>query len=107
MSLPRPLARIHRPPRSAMQSGQANTRHWVLEYAPSGPLRIDPLTGWPGAGSTLSQVRLAFPTREAAVAFAEAHGIAFEIEEPPAAKPLKPKVYADNFRYGRAENWTH
>jgi hypothetical protein len=22
-------------------------------------------------------------------------------------KPIKPKVYADNFRYGRAENWSH
>lgn len=102
-----PLARIHRPPRSAMQSGRAGTREWVLEYAPAARLRIDPLTGWPGAGDTRSQVRLRFPTRAAAVAFAEAHGIAYEVEEPPPEKPLKPKVYAENFRYGRPENWTH
>lgn len=107
MTALKPLARIHCPPRSAMQSGRANTRHWVLEYAPSTRLRLDPLTGWPGAGSTLGQVHLRFETKEEAVAFAEAQGIAYEIEDRPAAKPLKPKVYADNFRYGRLENWSH
>ncbi len=103
----KPLARIHCPPRSAMQSGKANTQGWVLVYAPTAPLRIDPLTGWPGAGDTRAQVRLRFPTREAAVAYAEAHGIRHEVEEPPPERPLKPKVYADNFRYGRTENWSH
>jgi hypothetical protein len=107
MSPPKPLARIHRPPRSAMQSGRANTEEWVLEYAPAARLRLDPMNGWPGAGSTLAQVRLGFATKEEAVRFAEANGIAHEIEEPPPAKPMKPKVYADNFRYGRAENWSH
>lgn len=107
MSGLKPQARIHCPPRSAMQSGRANTHEWVLEYAPSERLRLDPLTGWPGSGDTRNQIHLRFPTREAAIAYAEVRGISFEVEEPPRAKPIKPKVYADNFRTNRGENWTH
>ena len=29
------LAKIYQPSRSAMQSGQARTRHWVLEFVPA------------------------------------------------------------------------
>ncbi|MBS7812531.1 ETC complex I subunit [Roseococcus pinisoli] len=107
MSGLKPLARIHRPPRSAMQSGRANTHEWVLEYAPSEGVRLDPLTGWPGSGDTRNQLSLRFPTREAAVAYAQTRGISFEVETPPAPKPIQPKVYADNFRTNRGENWTH
>lgn len=106
MTAPAPLARIHLPPRNAMQSGRANTAAWVLEYAPT-PQALDPLTGWVGRGDTRAQLRLRFPTKEAAIAFAEARGIAYEVELPPAPRPIKPKVYAENFRYGRTENWSH
>ncbi len=54
----------------------------------------------------LSQVRLSFETREAAVAYAEAHGIPFDLELPP-VQVRKPKSYADNFRFDRKANWTH
>jgi hypothetical protein len=101
------LARIHLPPRSAMQSGRANTAEWVLEFSPQQRSRLDPLTGWIGSGETTRQVRMMFPTREAAIAYAQAQGIAFEVEEPTRTRPIKPKVYADNFRPGRSENWTH
>ena len=107
MSLVRTSARIFLPPRSAMQSGRANTHEWVLEFTPAGRSRLDPLTGWIGSGETTKQVRLRFPTREEAVAYAQLQGIAYEIEEPARARPIKPKVYADNFRPGRSENWTH
>jgi hypothetical protein len=62
--------------------------------------------GWIGSGDTQAQVRLSFPTRDEAVAYAEKQGIAFNLE---IAQPrrVKPKAYADNFRYGRIENWTH
>ena len=51
-------------------------------------------------------MRLHFDSREEAVAYAEANGLAYEVEEP---KPVvfRPKSYAENFRYGRMENWTH
>ena len=60
-----------------------------------------------GSGDTMKQVYLTFPTQEAAVAYCEARGLSYEIEPAPTPAPIKPKVYADNFRYGRAENWSH
>ncbi|MCQ4159164.1 ETC complex I subunit [Roseomonas sp. GC11] len=101
------LARIHCPPRSAMQSGKAKTGSWTLVYAPAEARRQDPLTGWTGSGDTRAQLRLSFASREAAEAYAKAHGIPYEVEEARPGAALKPKSYSDNFRYGRAENWTH
>lgn len=101
-------ARIYRTPKSAMQSGRARTDDWVLQYEPAEPKRIDPLTGWFGSGDTRSQVRLRFPTMEAAIAYAEAKGLTYQVEQPPPARAeIKPKAYADNFRFNRTDNWTH
>jgi hypothetical protein len=100
-------ARILRPPKSATQSGRARTKEWILIFEPSERRKADPLMGWIGSGDTVSsQVRLRFPTREAAEAYAKVHGIVYEVE-PEHGQTLKPKSYADNFRYGRSENWTH
>ena len=99
-------ARIYQPPKNAMQSGRAASQEWVLEFEPSSPRRPDPLMGWIGGADTQTQVRLSFPTREEAVAYADREGIAYavEIEQ---QRRIRPKAYADNFRYGRMENWTH
>jgi hypothetical protein len=99
-------ARIYQPPKTAMQSGWAGTHQWVLEFETSSPLRPDPLMGWIGSADTQAQVHLHFDTSEEAVAYAEKHGIAYDLELPQARR-VKPKAYADNFRYGRIENWTH
>jgi hypothetical protein len=93
-------ARIYRPSKSAMQSGRANTRKWVLEYEQATPRLPDPLMGWISAADTLNQVRLRFDTLEEAERFAKERGIDYEIIEPQQRKP-KPKSYADNFRYDR------
>lgn len=101
-------ARIFRRAKSAMQSGRAHAGQWLLEFEPAEAQRPDPLTGWPGSGDTRAQVRLAFPSAEAAAAWCEARGIAFEVEPaPPLRGEIRPKSYADNFRFGRAENWSH
>jgi len=100
-------ARIYLPPKTAMQSGRALTRQWILEYAPALPQRADPLTGWIGGAEMARQVRLKFPTKDAAVAYAEANGIAFEVEPVAPGPALKPKAYADNFKCGRRESWSH
>ncbi len=100
-------ALIHVPPKSAMQSGRGRSQGWVLRFTPAEKQRLDPLMGWSGSGDTNGQVSLHFETREEAVAYAKARGIPYEIEEPKPTRPIKPKVYADNFRYGRPENWTH
>ncbi len=99
-------ARIYLPPKSAMQSGTANTRAWVLAYEPERPKIRDPLMGWTGSDDMRQQIRLRFPTKEEAIAYAQAHNIPFDLEIPPAHVP-KPRAYADNFRADRKENWTH
>jgi hypothetical protein len=99
-------ARIYQPPKSAMQSGRAGSDEWVLEFEPASPRRPDPLMGWIGSADTQAQVRLSFQTREEAVTYADKNGIAYDLELPQPRR-IKPKAYADNFRYGRIENWTH
>jgi hypothetical protein len=79
----------------------------MLVFEPAEAKVLDPLTGWYGSGDMLGQVRLQFETRDQAVAYAQAQGIAFEVEAPAAPAAIKPKVYAENFRFGRAENWSH
>ena len=100
------LARIYRPAKTAMQSGKAKTKEWVLEFEPSSPLRPDPLMGWIGSGDTQTQVRLHFETRDEAVAYAGRHDITYDLELPQERR-VRPKAYADNFSYHRNENWTH
>ncbi len=99
-------ARIFQPPKTAMQSGYAKTHQWVLEFLPGTATRPDALMGWNGGGDTQTQVRLHFDTQEEAVAFAERAGLTYDVELPHVRR-IKPKAYADNFRYGRIENWTH
>jgi hypothetical protein len=99
-------ARIYQRPKTAMQSGMAGTDEWVLDFEPAEPRRADPLMGWSGSADTQTQVRLRFDTREEAVAYAEKHGLACDIELPRLRRVVA-KAYADNFRFGRQENWTH
>jgi hypothetical protein len=83
-----------------MQSGRAKTKDWILEFEPRDAKRPDPLMGWAGSSDTLGQVTLSFDTQAEAMAYAERHGIAYDLEAPHATK-LKPKSYADNFRFDR------
>jgi hypothetical protein len=93
-------ARILRPAKTAMSSGTALTRKWVLEYETASKRQAEPLMGWIASNDTLNQIRLKFDTREEAEAYAVKHGLDFTVEEPH-AKALKPKAYADNFRFDR------
>lgn len=92
-----PTARIFQRPKNAMQSGRARTDAWQLEFEPAEPKQADPLTGWAGSGDVSDQIRLLFPSREAAVAHAERQGWDV-IVIPAPEKTLKLQSYADNFR---------
>ncbi|HXI99601.1 MAG TPA: ETC complex I subunit [Micropepsaceae bacterium] len=100
------LARIYQPAKSAMQSGKARTRQWVLEFEPERPREIEPLMGWTASTDMRQQVSLDFDTMEEAVAYAKANNIPFQIYEPhqPAAKA---KAYSDNFKFDRKIPWSH
>ena len=90
-------ARIFQRSKNAMQSGNAHSEEWVLEYESRTARRPDPLTGWSGGADTQSQVIIRFPTQEAAIAYAERYGIDYHLVPPP-QKKLRLQSYADNFR---------
>jgi hypothetical protein len=92
--------RIYRPSKTAMQSGTAKTHRWILEYEPASRREPDPLMGWASAGDTLNEVHLKFESLDAAVAFAKKRGLDYTVTEPK-PRTIRPKSYADNFRYDR------
>ena len=100
------VARIYKPAKTAMQSGTAKTKEWVLDYEPEQPRAVEPLMGWTSSGDMRQQVKLRFETKEEAVAYCERHSIANQLAEP---KPVARKVmsYADNFGFSRRGAWTH
>lgn len=101
-------ARIYRPARNAMTSGMAKTRKWVLDYAPASAREVDPLMGWTSSSDTQSQVRLRFDTKEAALEYAQDHGIDVELVEPkPRKAHLRHGGYGENFATNRRVPWTH
>jgi hypothetical protein len=100
------LARIFRPSKTAMQSGKAKTQEWVLEFEPASARVSDPLMGWTQSADMNGQVRLNFETKEEAVRYAQAHGLAFQLIDPKPAKRII-KAYSDNFAFGRKVPWTH
>jgi FKBP-type peptidyl-prolyl cis-trans isomerase (trigger factor) len=90
-------ARIYQKTKHAMQSGKAHNDEWVLEFEQSEARFADALMGWTGSADTQSQVRLTFPSKDAAKAYAEKYGIAARVHATP-PKRLKLQAYADNFR---------
>ncbi len=101
------LARIYQPSKTAMQSGKSNTQGWVIEFEPEAAKKIEPLMGWTSASDMRhTELRLRFDSREAAIAFAEKHDLAYQVIEPRQSRRVL-KAYADNFRSDRTAPWTH
>ncbi|NBO20962.1 MAG: ETC complex I subunit [Rhodobacteraceae bacterium] len=101
-------ARIYQPAKTAMQSGTAKAKGWVLEFAPASAREVDPLMGWTTTSDTDTQVKLRFDSREDAEAYATAHGIAYDVTEPKMRKPnIRPRGYGENFATDRKGAWTH
>ena len=100
-------ARIYKPARTAMQSGQAKTSRWLLEFDPETRREVEPLMGWTSSSDMNQQVRLWFGSSEEAVAYAQKNGLAYRVEEP-AEKAARPgAAYSDNFKFNRLGQWTH
>ena len=99
-------ARIYQPAKTAMQSGEARTKEWVLDFEPGARQEADPLMGWTSSADTQAQVRLEFATKGEAIAYATRNGLAYVVMEPKPRRLVR-KAYADNFRFGRIGSWTH
>ena len=99
-------ARIYKPTKTAMQSGKAKTKDWVLDYDPETPRTVEPLMGWTSSSDMRQQVKLRFETKDEAVAYCERHSVAYQVFEP---KPVQRRIasYSDNFAFNRRSPWTH
>ncbi|HEY6254422.1 MAG TPA: ETC complex I subunit [Xanthobacteraceae bacterium] len=99
-------ARIYKPAKTAMQSGNAKTKEWVLDFEPEQPREIEPLMGWTSSGDMRQQIQLRFDTAEEAVAYCERDGIAYQVFAPKRAARTG-MSYSDNFAFKRRDAWTH
>ena len=99
-------AQIYKPSKTAMQSGAANTRDWVLDFEPEVPRQVEPLMGWTSSGDMRQQLRLRFDSKEEAVIYCDRRCIPYQLTE---SAPLKRRImsYADNFSFKRRDAWTH
>lgn len=99
-------ARIYKPAPSAMQSGNGNSKRWLLVMEPATPRQIEPLMGYTSSTDTERQVKIFFETLEEAEAFAQAQGIPYRVHQPH-EPTVKRSSYPDNFRSDRKVPWTH
>ncbi|SER99864.1 ETC complex I subunit conserved region [Tranquillimonas rosea] len=101
-------ARIYRPAKTAMSSGTAKTKKWVLEFVSEEAREVDPLMGWTSSNDTQAQVHMTFETKEEALEYAAEHGIDATVMEPKSRKTnVRPRGYAENFAHNRRAAWTH
>lgn len=101
-------ARIYQPARTAMSSGTAKTKHWVLEFAQGSAREVDPLMGWTSSSDTQTQVRLRFDTKEQALDYAKANGIDAAVQDPKKrGANIRAGGYGENFATNRRGAWTH
>ncbi len=99
-------ARIYQPSKTAMQSGRGKLQGWILEYPRASKVSPDPLMGWQSSSDTHRQVKLRFPTKQAAMQYCDEHQIEYSISETHQRK-LRIKSYAENFSTSRVGSWTH
>ena len=101
-------ARIYKPAKTAMSSGTAKTKHWVLEHVAETAREVDPLMGWTSSSDTQTQVKMTFDTKDAAVEYAADNGIDAVVQEPKKrGANIREGGYGENFATNRRGAWTH
>ena len=88
-------AKIYKPSKSAMQSGNRKFNKWRIEFVTEKP-GTNPLMGWESSTDTYSELILEFNDKELAIEYAKKNKIDFEVIESKERKIIK-KSYADNF----------
>ena len=88
-------AKIYKPTQTVMQSGERNTKNWLLEFDTLNA-GVSPLMGWESSKDTMSEVKLKFSTKNQAINYAKRNNIDYYIIEPQKRKIIK-KSYSDNF----------
>jgi len=88
--------RIYSKSKETSQSGHANSGQWIIEAVRSSQQKPEPLMGWTQSGDTLNQIKMNFPTRAKAEAFAKSQGWRYTISDGNKRK-VKPRNYGQNF----------
>ena len=88
-------AKIYKPSKSAMQSGNKKSNKWIIEFFTDQP-SINPLMGWESSTDTYTELRLEFNNKDNAIQYAKKNKIEFELIESKSRK-INKKSYADNF----------
>ena len=100
--------RIYKPSKTSMQSGNAKTKKWRLEYEKSAKKFIDPTMGWVGTEDAQGLLLIDFETKESAIKYAESLGLPYKVEDPKHRKHIIRKGgYGENFSFNRKKAWTH
>ena len=68
---------------------------------------LEPLMGWISSGDMRQRLCLRFPSKEAAIAYCERNGIAYQMFEAIPPAPRRTIAYSDNFSFKRRDAWTH
>ncbi|XP_015890314.2 NADH dehydrogenase [ubiquinone] iron-sulfur protein 4, mitochondrial [Ziziphus jujuba] len=91
---------IYSPARTASQQGSGKVGKWKINFLSTQKWE-NPLMGWTSTGDPYANVgdaALCFDSEEAARAFAEKHGWDYVVKKRHTPL-LKPKAYADNFKW--------
>jgi len=88
-------AKIYKPSKSVLQSGNKKFDKWVIEFITDRP-GINPLMGWESSTDTYSELKLEFKNKDLAIEYAKKNKIDFELIDAKKRKITK-KSYADNF----------
>ena len=88
-------AKIYKPSKTAMQSGNSKFNKWILEYTTVNRI-TNPLMGWESSSNTLDEVKLEFSSKELALDYVKKNKIDYELIEPKKRKIVK-KSYSNNF----------
>lgn len=107
-SNPRRYRHLYLNRRVATQQGRgSNTKLWKVQFEkmPGDDRWTNPLMGWTSTSDPLTNMGLSFPTKEAAIEYAERHGYPYSVAEPESEKPTVRKIAP----FGRAmvHHWGH
>ncbi|XP_020499573.1 NADH dehydrogenase [ubiquinone] iron-sulfur protein 4, mitochondrial [Labrus bergylta] len=87
------------PAKTAMQSGVNSTKKWKMDFDTRERWE-NPLMGWASTADPLSNMLLAFSSKEDAIAFAEKNGWSYDVTDKRSAKP-RVKSYGANFSWNK------
>ncbi|RKO98118.1 hypothetical protein CXG81DRAFT_8628, partial [Caulochytrium protostelioides] len=97
LEVTRRSVKIYKPSKTAQTSGTTLTHDWKLDFDVEERWE-NPLMGWASSADPVQSVRMTFPTKEAAIQFAERNGYDWEVEEPKRVA-FRVKSYAENYKW--------